>query len=356
MGEAVRRADDEEVERVLRVELDLGQLSLTAAGGPTTRLGTADRLRAGRARGSRTGCAATVKETEASFRVRLAAARVDDRIEEMALDPVSCEVVRNLDHQPVDAERVRPRLAEPRVVGRIGEESLQPASDGVPEVVGCVSRLGAPPILALRRKVVGKAASIAPSQPRSSHPRPAVDENRAQFAGISCDSTRYPQVWKTGAVLLAQTTALSSEQRFPTAAARELDCGKPGRSGPSILAAPRRLSRARRRETHLSAERSPSEAASRVPSADVHPRRPRDSQAAARERAQAASPPETRAVQRRNRLSRSKDFDTVYRRGRSASSATSYCTGSPETTTRRVSRASASPSRAPSARLWLGTG
>ena len=32
------------------------------------------------------------------------------------------------------------------------------------------------------------------------------------------------------------------------------------------------------------------------------------------------SPPETRAVQRRNRLSRSKDFDTVYRRGRSASS------------------------------------
>jgi ribonuclease P protein component len=32
-----------------------------------------------------------------------------------------------------------------------------------------------------------------------------------------------------------------------------------------------------------------------------------------------ASPPETRAVQRRNRLSRSKDFDTVYRRGRSAS-------------------------------------
>ena len=33
-----------------------------------------------------------------------------------------------------------------------------------------------------------------------------------------------------------------------------------------------------------------------------------------------ASPPETRAVQRRNRLSRSKDFDTVYRRGRSVSS------------------------------------
>ena len=33
-----------------------------------------------------------------------------------------------------------------------------------------------------------------------------------------------------------------------------------------------------------------------------------------------AFPPETRPVQRRNRLSRSKDFDTVYRRGRSASS------------------------------------
>jgi ribonuclease P protein component len=32
-----------------------------------------------------------------------------------------------------------------------------------------------------------------------------------------------------------------------------------------------------------------------------------------------ASPPEAQFVQRRNRLSRSRDFDTVYRRGRSAS-------------------------------------
>jgi len=45
----------------------------------------------------------------------------------------------------------------------------------------------------------------------------------------------------------------------------------------------------------------------------------RSSSAAARAAA-SASPPEPPAVQRRNRLSRSRDFDTVYRRGQSVSS------------------------------------
>ena len=78
MCEAVRRADHEEVERVLRVELDLGQLALhelrprfdtsAATGGSTTR--------SAEPAARWTGCAATANETEASFAPASAAARV----------------------------------------------------------------------------------------------------------------------------------------------------------------------------------------------------------------------------------------------------------------------------------------
>ena len=72
------------------------------------------------------------------------------------------------------------------------------------------------------------------------------------------------------------------------------------------------------RETHLPAERSTPQAQARVPGADVEPRRARDPQAPPRARAQAPLGVAS-AVQRRHRLSRSRDFDAVYRRGTSAS-------------------------------------
>jgi ribonuclease P protein component len=74
-------------------------------------------------------------------------------------------------------------------------------------------------------------------------------------------------------------------------------------------------------ETDLPAKRAQAEAEARLPRPDVHPRRPRDPQAPPREGPQAPlglSSLDTR-VQRRHRLSRSRDFDAVYRHGRSVS-------------------------------------
>ena len=77
--------------------------------------------------------------------------------------------------------------------------------------------------------------------------------------------------------------------------------------------------RAKRRETHLSTERSPPQAETRIPCANGVAWRARDLEAPSRERAQAPLRLRRPSVQRRNRLSRSRDFETVYRRGQSAS-------------------------------------
>ncbi len=75
------------------------------------------------------------------------------------------------------------------------------------------------------------------------------------------------------------------------------------------------------READLPAQCAQAEASPRLPCPDVHSRRARDPQAAPREGSQAPlglTPLGTR-VQRRHRLSRSRDFDAVYRQGRSVS-------------------------------------
>ena len=86
----------------------------------------------------------------------------------MPLDPVAREVVRNLDDEPIPGEGVRPRLAEPRVVGGLGEGVPQPPGYGVPEVVG--SCLGG--MLHPSSRFVGRreAASIAPFAARLNAP------------------------------------------------------------------------------------------------------------------------------------------------------------------------------------------
>jgi ribonuclease P protein component len=75
----------------------------------------------------------------------------------------------------------------------------------------------------------------------------------------------------------------------------------------------------RRCEEDLPAERAPQEAAARVPRADVDARRARDPEAAAGEGPEAPLGLTGQAVTRRHRLSRSRDFDAVYRKGRSVS-------------------------------------
>jgi ribonuclease P protein component len=75
------------------------------------------------------------------------------------------------------------------------------------------------------------------------------------------------------------------------------------------------------RETDLSAQRAQAEAEARLPRPDVYACRPRDPEAPAGTGPQASlglSSLDAR-VQRRHRLSRSRDFDAVYRHGRSVS-------------------------------------
>jgi ribonuclease P protein component len=73
-----------------------------------------------------------------------------------------------------------------------------------------------------------------------------------------------------------------------------------------------------RDETHLSAERAQTEAEARLSRPDVDASRPSDPEAPPLEGPRTPLGVE-RAVQRRNRLSRSRDFDAVYRHGRSVS-------------------------------------
>jgi ribonuclease P protein component len=68
------------------------------------------------------------------------------------------------------------------------------------------------------------------------------------------------------------------------------------------------------REANLSAERAPAEAPARIPGAHGYPGRAGNPEAPARPRSQAAL-----RLSRRHRLSRSRDFDAVYRKGRSVS-------------------------------------
>jgi ribonuclease P protein component len=75
------------------------------------------------------------------------------------------------------------------------------------------------------------------------------------------------------------------------------------------------------READLPAQRAQTEEEARLPGAHGYTRGPRDPQAAARQGSEAALRLSDRVgpVQRRHRLSRSRDFDTVYRHGRSVS-------------------------------------
>jgi ribonuclease P protein component len=74
-----------------------------------------------------------------------------------------------------------------------------------------------------------------------------------------------------------------------------------------------------RHEAHLPAKRPAPQAQARLSRPDVDPRRPRDPEAAARSGPEAALRLTALNVERRYRLSRSRDFDAVYRHGRSVS-------------------------------------
>ena len=143
-----------------------------------------------------------------------------------------------------------------------------------------------------------------------------------RFAGVFPAAQIPPQVW----------TNVGETSPRPHACV-VCGCGQAGGRRSSILAAAPRPPRGffwQRRvstacEAHLSAKRPPPQAQARLPGAHVDEGRPRDPQAPAR---QGPRPPlglaspatKLASVKRANRLSRSRDFDAVHRRGRSVSS------------------------------------
>jgi len=134
-------------------------------------------------------------------------------------------------------------------------------------------------------------------------------------------------VWKIVSTGTAEPMLAAPAQRFFKAVNTGAAVDNAGRRPSSILARRRCEKGARssfsltsHREADLSAKRTPQEAEARISSPHVHAGRPRDPEATQSSRPQAAlrlTPKEQ--LHRKNRLSRSRDFDAVYRHGRSAS-------------------------------------
>src|SRR5204862_7645687 len=108
VGEAVRRADHEEVEGVLRVQVPDPTRLLFASAAPGRR----------RALGRRPGFDGDLDTPSLTRRVADGGA---DQTAEMGLDPLSREVVRHADDERFVGELAGPRFAEPVLVGRVVE-------------------------------------------------------------------------------------------------------------------------------------------------------------------------------------------------------------------------------------------
>ena len=153
-----------------------------------------------------------------------------------------------------------------------------------------------------------------------------ADAKTCRFAGINPSPHDSPQVWK-------DERLQDVRPHFPRLSASGRAVDNRRRASPRILAL--RLGRDRSsslrpslsrepfNEAHLPAKRTPAEAQARLPCPDEDPRRPCHPEAPPREGPQAPfgvdGAPRLALVQRKNRLSRSRDFDTVYRQGRSVS-------------------------------------
>jgi ribonuclease P protein component len=149
----------------------------------------------------------------------------------------------------------------------------------------------------------------------------------AYLQGLSPCPQSPPQLWRSTTRLVYSLGKTRSTQEISDRPGPGGGCGKacvetalytgaaPLARGASTLLSSR--------EAHLPAERTQTKAPSWIPSADVHPCRAGHSQAPQGAWAQASlglsRDSHSAAVQRRNRLSRSRDFDAVYRHGRSVS-------------------------------------
>ena len=133
-----------------------------------------------------------------------------------------------------------------------------------------------------------------------------------RFAGIYICSTRL----STG-VERSLVATFHAPSRLWILIVREVSCSG-GVAAPLYWSPGRRCGRFDTlisREANVPAECTPAEAPARIPGADVDARGQGDPEAPPREGPQAP----LRVSRRQHRLSRSRDFDTVYRKGRSVS-------------------------------------
>jgi hypothetical protein len=122
--EAVRRADHEQVERVLRVHAGVG--------GPGSDL---PRLRLGGGAGDIHRHALEHGEPDAPLLARHVADRRADQAEEMPLDPLAREVVRNTEDEGVIRELGALGLGEPGAVRGLVEGPFEPTGNLVPKTL-----------------------------------------------------------------------------------------------------------------------------------------------------------------------------------------------------------------------------
>jgi ribonuclease P protein component len=143
-------------------------------------------------------------------------------------------------------------------------------------------------------------------------PGEIAEEEEAAFAGIFTLSTHL----STG-VEMSLLAPFHAHSRLWILIVREVSCPT-GRTAPLYWSPGRQSGRfdtLLSREANVSAECAPAEAPARIPGADVDACRSRDPQAAPGQGPEAP----VCVSRRQHRLSRSRDFDTVYRKGRSVS-------------------------------------
>src|SRR2546423_14443753 len=203
VGEAVRRADHERVEGVLRVE--------AAALGPARPAldhgNDAFRPRANLRRRVATSRNSKLESALATDDVANCRA---DQAEEVALDPVARELARDDEHEGVAAEREAADIAEPLAVRPVAERVLESPRDLLPEVL-CrqldlvLHRRPGPPVF----------------RPGGQHNSASNRDKIARFAGVSRHLPIPPQVWTVvGATRSSRIAAPSAAVDKPLDGAR----------------------------------------------------------------------------------------------------------------------------------------
>ncbi len=242
-----------------------------------------------------------------------------DQLGEAALDPLPREVVRDGEHERARRRPRPPPTSLNQVRNVFSLSAPLSRADTSLQRLSAVSSFGcSTPLSRLLRSRGRGGENSTVSRRGSSGPTQPVErrEERLICRDYRATPQDSPQVWKARAGR-TRSRALSTTFRSRAAAGSR---GLRDRSDYTVWpASAGRSARAFREtdEADLSAKRAPPQAQARLPRAHGDPGGPAHPEAPPREGPQA--PVGVGGVQRSNRLSRSRDFDVVYRHGRSVS-------------------------------------